>query len=134
MRLLAIGVAVFIASCSAAARPRIEWIQRAESMDSARTRAFTDGVSWDFAKGPVPTEMILPPTPAPPSMLGTFVEATFVIDPRGSIQHILISEPADREFGRRMADHFRQFRFRPAVRDDGTPTRGNYTFRWGFPR
>ena len=72
------------------------------------------------------------PFPIPRAVYGTRVEAVFIIDSTGAIERVSFTAVNDRQYTRALMKSFRETRFRPAVREDGRPTRGYYLFRWDF--
>ncbi len=65
----------------------------------------------------------IPPMPIPDKVKGTEVIATFDVDSTGRVLSFKFTETRDRGYNKRLKEVFGEFKFRPAVRPDGTPIR-----------
>ena len=72
---------------------------------------------------PTPTEMFLPPLPAPANVRGFRLIAEFDVDSTGRVLDFKFTETRNGAYNRRLRDVLRDIRFRPGTRPDGTPVR-----------
>jgi hypothetical protein len=72
---------------------------------------------------PTPTDVFIPPMPVPQRIKGTTVIALFDVDETGNVVKFDFTETRDGGYNRRLREVFRNTRFRPATRWDGTPVR-----------
>jgi protein TonB len=73
---------------------------------------------------PTPDLVVLTPHPVPRKARGKRVVATFEVDARGNVVRFHFTPTGDRDFDRRLRDLFSEYRFRPAVDDEGRPIPG----------
>jgi len=85
------------------------------------------------ARPPEPRQLILPPADVPKSLRGMTIAVTFLIDPVGGVEDVIITPPpSDRGFGKKLEDVMRHYRFRPARAPDGLPVAGRLTVALTF--
>lgn len=72
---------------------------------------------------PTPTEMFLPPLPAPSNVRGFRLIAEFDVDSTGRVLDFKFTETRNGGYNRQLRDVLRSIRFRPGTRPDGTPVR-----------
>lgn len=72
---------------------------------------------------PTPTEMFLPPLPAPANVRGFRLIAEFDVDSTGRVLDFKFTETRNGGYNRQLRDVLRSIRFRPGTRPDGTPIR-----------
>jgi protein TonB len=72
---------------------------------------------------PSPTQLLLPPIPVPKELTGTAVVAFFDVDSTGRVLSVEFNPTRNRSYNSKLRDRLNETRFRPAVRDDGTPIR-----------
>jgi hypothetical protein len=70
---------------------------------------------------PTPDFLLIPPMPIPNGAKGQIVTLVFTVDERGNVLSLDLTPTKDGAYNRRLREQFRQVRFRPAVRWDGTP-------------
>ena len=58
------------------------------------------------------------------------VTAVYIIDARGAIESVAFTALDDREYTRKMMSAFQRTKFSPALKPDGSPTRGYYIQTW----
>ena len=84
----------------------------------------TGGGSGDvYLPTPIVQAMVYDP---PRSVKGDTVRVLFDVDETGHVLRIDFPPTRDRGFNRRLLERMREWRFRPAVRPDGTPVRATY--------
>lgn len=75
----------------------------------------------------LPTPIVMAMVYDPPrSVKGDTVRVLFDVDTSGRVLRIEVEPTRDRGFNRRVLERMREWRFRPAVRPDGTPVRATY--------
>ncbi len=74
---------------------------------------------------PAPTlvEMFIPPPGTPKRDKGKTIVAVFDVDSTGHVIKVDFTQVSDGGYNRKLREAFESFRFRPAVRPDGTPIR-----------
>ena len=72
---------------------------------------------------PVPLSLPMPPQPIPNRLKGTTVVATFDVDSTGRVVKWEFEETPDGGYNKKLKDVFKNLRFRPGVRPDGSPVR-----------
>jgi len=71
---------------------------------------------------PTPTQVFIPPVPAPEKIKPYSIVAVFDVDERGNVRAFTFNKSKDGGYNRRLEQMLREVRFRPAVRAaDGTP-------------
>ena len=70
---------------------------------------------------PSPEFLALPPIPVPQRVKGEVVVLHFSVDERGNVIRMDFNPTKDRDYNNKIRDQFRDVRFRPAVKWDGTP-------------
>jgi hypothetical protein len=114
-----------------AAGNRVDWIPSDSTLDDRGLGAqLVAGLPRDFARGPSAVEMVLPPMPIPEALRGQSVTAAFIIDERGKIERLTLRALDDRTYTRKLMTELRRMNFRPAIKSDGTPTKGYYLLTW----
>lgn len=84
----------------------------------------TGGGSGDvYLPFPIVQAMVYDP---PKSVKGDTVRVLFDVDTTGRVLRIDFPPTRDRGFNQRLLERMREWRFRPAVRPDGTPVRATY--------
>lgn len=84
----------------------------------------TGGGNGDvYLPTPIVQAMVYDP---PRSVKGDTVRVLFEVDETGRVLRIEFPPTRDRGFNRRLLERMREWRFRPAVRPDGTPVRATY--------
>ena len=72
---------------------------------------------------PTATELFIPPMPIPDKVKGSEVTATFDVDSSGKVLSVTFTPTRDGGYNKKLKEVFSGFKFRPAVRPDGTPIR-----------
>jgi protein TonB len=72
---------------------------------------------------PTPVETILPPLPVPERIKDTQVKVVFDVDEKGAVVDVTFTPTGDGGYNRKLRERLANYRFRPAVRWDGTPVR-----------
>ncbi len=86
-----------------------------------------------LARPPEPRQLILPPADVPKSLRGVTLAVTFLVDPVGGVEDVIITPPpSDRGFGKKLEDVMKHYRFRPARAPDGVPVAGRLTVALTF--
>ena len=71
---------------------------------------------------PTPTQVFIPPVPAPEKIKPYSIVAVFEVDERGNVVSFTFNKSKDGGYNRRLEQMLREVRFRPAVRAvDGVP-------------
>lgn len=81
---------------------------------------------------PTPTEMFLPPLPAPSNVRGFRLIAEFDVDSTGRVLDFTFTETRNGGYNRQLRDVLRTIRFRPGTRPDGTPIRMKAQLEYTF--
>jgi periplasmic protein TonB len=81
---------------------------------------------------PTPTEMFLPPLPAPSRVKGFTLIATFEVDERGRVIRMDFTRTPDRGYNNRLEEVLKNTRFRPGTTPDGTPIRATVQLTYVF--
>jgi hypothetical protein len=81
---------------------------------------------------PTPTEMFLPPLPAPSNVRGFRLLAEFDVDSTGRVLDFTFTETRNGGYNRQLRDVLRAIRFRPGTRPDGTPVRMKAQLEYTF--
>ena len=81
---------------------------------------------------PTPTQFFLPPLPAPSSLRGFHLLASFDVDEKGNAKLLGFNQSRDGDYNRRLRDVLLSVRFRPAVKADGTPVRDTVSIQFIF--
>ena len=79
---------------------------------------------------PNPTDLFIPPMPVPSRLHGFHLVAQFDVDATGKVLDFKFTPTPDGGYNKRLDEVFRNYRFRPGTRPDGTPIRmmGQITF------
>ena len=79
---------------------------------------------------PNPTDLFIPPMPVPSKLHGFHLVAQFDVDATGKVLDFKFTPTPDGGYNKRLDEVFRNYRFRPGTRPDGTPIRmmGQITF------
>lgn len=72
---------------------------------------------------PTPTNLVILPIPVPAKVKPYTLVAYFDVDERGNTTLISFTPSKDASYNRKVREMLLEFRFRPAVRADGTPVR-----------
>jgi protein TonB len=72
---------------------------------------------------PQPTQLFLPPLPAPASLRGFHLIAWFDVDERGNAKLLSFNQSRDGGYNRKLREVLLALKFRPGTRPDGTPVR-----------
>ena len=72
---------------------------------------------------PQPTQLFLPPLPAPASLRGFHLIAWFEVDERGNSKLLSFNQSRDGGYNRKLRQVLLELKFRPGTRPDGTPVR-----------
>lgn len=72
---------------------------------------------------PTPVEVLIPPMPVPNRLRGITIVALFDVDSSGRVMSVDFEPTRNRGYDRDLRERLRRYRFRPAVRPDGTPVR-----------
>jgi hypothetical protein len=67
--------------------------------------------------------LLMTPQPVPKCVKGSVIVAVFDVDEKGNVLSVQFNETRDGGYNRKLRDIFREVRFRPATRLDGTPVR-----------
>lgn len=81
---------------------------------------------------PTPTQVFLPPLPAPPRIKPYHLVAWFDVDERGNAKLLGFNPSRDGSYNRRLRDVLLSLRFRPGVRADGVPVRDTIDIQFVF--
>ena len=81
---------------------------------------------------PTPTQVFLPPLPAPPRIKPYHLVAWFDVDERGNAKLLGFNPSKDGGYNRRLRDVLLSLRFRPGVRADGVPVRDTIDIQFVF--
>lgn len=81
---------------------------------------------------PTPTEMFLPPLPAPSNVKGFRLVAEFDVDSTGRVLDFTFTETRNGGYNRRLREVLKSIRFRPGTRPDGTPIRMKAQLEYTF--
>lgn len=81
---------------------------------------------------PTPTEMFLPPLPAPSNVKGFRLIAEFDVDSTGRVLDFTFTQTRNGGYNRQLRDVLRSIRFRPGTRPDGTPIRMKAQLEYTF--
>lgn len=73
---------------------------------------------------PTPDLLVFAPTPIPRKVHGKKVIATFEVDERGRVIRFDFTPTGDRGYDRRLRETFSEYKFRPAVDENGRPIPG----------
>jgi len=68
-------------------------------------------------------QLFLPPFPVPAAIKGDTIIAEFDVDERGRVVGFQFTETSDRAYNRRLREAFREYKWKPGTRPDGTPIR-----------
>ena len=81
---------------------------------------------------PAPTliETFLPPNGVPKRDKGKTIVAVFDVDSTGHVVKVDFTQVSDGGYNRKLREIFEAFRFRPAVKPDGTPIRAKTSFEY----
>lgn len=79
---------------------------------------------------PSPIELFIPPMPVPKRVQGFHLVAQFDVDATGKVLDFKFTPTPDGGYNKRLDEVFRNYKFRPGTRPDGTPIRmlGQITF------
>lgn len=81
---------------------------------------------------PTPTQVFLPPLPAPPRIKPYHLVAWFDVDERGRATLLSFNPSRDGGYNRRLRDVLLSLRFRPGVTADGVPVRDTIDIQFVF--
>lgn len=81
---------------------------------------------------PTPTQVFLPPLPAPPRIKPYHLIAWFDVDERGNARLLSFNPSRDGSYNRRLRDVLLSLRFRPGVTADGVPVRDTIDIQFVF--
>jgi protein TonB len=81
---------------------------------------------------PAPTQLFLPPLPAPQRIKPYHLIAWFDVDERGNARLLSFNPSRDAGYNRRLREVLLTLRFRPAVGEDGTPVRDTVDIHYIF--
>lgn len=81
---------------------------------------------------PSPTEVFLPPLPAPGNVRGFRLIAEFDVDSTGRVLDFTFTPTRNGGYNRQLRDVLRNIRFRPGTRPDGTPLRMKAQLEYTF--
>lgn len=81
---------------------------------------------------PSPTEVFLPPLPAPGNVRGFRLIAEFDVDSTGRVLDFTFTPTRNGGYNRQLRDILRNVRFRPGTRPDGTPVRMKAQLEYTF--
>ena len=70
---------------------------------------------------PTPTDIFIPPMPAPKSMHGVTIIATFDIDSTGRVESVSFTPHTNKDYDQKLMDVLKDYKFRPGTKADGTP-------------
>lgn len=86
----------------------------------------------NVAAAPAPTliETFLPPNGVSKRDKGKTIVAVFDVDSTGRVLKVDFTQVSDGGYNRKLREVFEAFRFRPAVRPDGTPIRAKTSFEY----
>lgn len=74
-----------------------------------------------------------PPIPIPKALYGTSFYVGYIVSERGSIERVSMIVADVPAYTRDLLNEVRRATFRPAQKEDGTPTRGYYQMSTAFP-
>lgn len=86
------------------------------------------GTTANYA--PALIETFLPPSGVSKRDKGKTVVAVFDVDSTGKVLSVEFTQVSDGGYNRKLREAFEAFRFRPAVRPDGTPIRAKTSFEY----
>jgi hypothetical protein len=78
---------------------------------------------------PTPIQLVILPLPAPSKDKKYDLEAVYDVDSLGHATLVQWNKPKDDGYAKRVLQSLMGYKFRPAVRADGTPTRGTAVIR-----
>ncbi len=81
---------------------------------------------------PTPTQVFLPPLPAPPRIKPYHLIAWFDVDERGRARLLSFNPSRDASYNRRLREVLQSLRFRPGVTADGVPVRDTIDIQFVF--
>lgn len=81
---------------------------------------------------PTPTQVFLPPLPAPPRIKPYHLIAWFDVDERGNAKLLSFNPSRDGGYNRRLRDVLLSLKFRPGVRADGVAVRDTIDIQFVF--
>ncbi len=89
-------------------------------------------VGGGVTAAPAPTliETFLPPNGVPKRDKGKTIVAVFDVDSTGRVVKVDFTQVSDGGYNRKLREVFESFRFRPAVKPDGTPIRAKTSFEY----
>ena len=79
---------------------------------------------------PAPTQVFMPPQPAPAKIRPYELVAVFDVDERGNVRSFDFNRSRDGGYNKKIEQMLREIRFRPAVRPDGTPVAAKVSLNW----
>jgi protein TonB len=79
---------------------------------------------------PAPTQVFMPPQPAPAKIRPYEIVAVFEVDERGNVRSFDFNRSRDGGYNKKVEQMLREIRFRPAVRPDGTPIAAKVSLNW----